>query len=839
MSIKKAFRDWSIRRKLVVLFVLMSLVTGITVALPMVAFDFVGLREAMTRDVATLADVLARNSTAALMFRDARSSEDILDALRAEQSVTAACIYDADGQPFASYVRAGNAFSFTPPTVERNISRFERNRLIQFREISLNGEIVGAIYIESDLQRLNRRLREYCMVFAGTFGLVLALAFVLAQGLQRPISRPLSALVSTAQAVSTANDYTIRTNLSSLDEFGLLGSAFNGMLEQIQKRDQQLLQHRQQLEQTVANRTAELISANAQLRRAEEKYRSIFEDAVIGIFQATPDGQPVSLNRALAQINGYESPEEFMAEVHNLAKEVLVNPHRFEEVTRILAQGGVVRGVELEIYRGDRTKKWVLANIRAVRDPDGSIVLLEGTIEDITERKTAQEQVHYLAYYDALTGLANRTLLQDRMQKALAAAKRRGERVALLFLDLDRFKIINDSLGHSFGDLLLQQVAERLKKWARAQDTVARIGGDEFLIALTAVKEVTDVAIAAERVMDAMTAEFVIQDRHFHVNCSIGMSIYPDHGADSETLIKNADAAMYTAKENGRNGYRFFSEDMNAQVMERMTLEHGLRAALEKKELFLMYQPQVEIATGRLIGLEALIRWKHPSLGLVAPDRFIRVAEHSGLIVPIGEWVLRTACATAKSWQEQGLPAVPVAVNVSAIQFRQEGFQEAVKRVLRDTELAAEYLELELTESVLLSNVDVTQSVLRSLQCMGVKLAIDDFGTGYSSLAYLKQFPVGKLKIDRSFVRNIPGNSDDAAIASAIIGMARSLNLRVIAEGVENEAQLLFLSTHGCDEVQGYYYSQPLMPDKVLEKLGSLNATILPVQRSQTASAAR
>jgi diguanylate cyclase (GGDEF)-like protein/PAS domain S-box-containing protein len=438
---------------------------------------------------------------------------------------------------------------------------------------------------------------------------------------------------------------------------------------------------------------------------------------------------------------------------------------------------------------------------------------------DITDRKVAEERVQFLAYYDALTGLPNRALLQDRLTKALAGARRRKDKLALLFLDLDRFKTINDSLGHSVGDLLLQQVAERLKKWARELDTVARLGGDEFLIVLTTVKDVADAAVAADRIVKSMTAGFVVQGHPLNISCSLGISIFPEHGEDSETLIKNADAAMYSAKENGRNNFRFFTEEMNAQVVERLTLENSLRRALDKRELFLVYQPQMDIATGRITGLEALLRWQHPELGLVPPNRFIRIAENSGLIMPIGEWVLRTACSQAREWQDEGLPAVPVAVNVSAVQFRQEGFCELIRRVLDETRLAPEYLELELTESLLLSSADVTLSVLQELKAMGLKLAIDDFGTGYSSLSYLKQFPVSKLKIDRSFVRDIAVNPDDAAITTAIISMARSLHLKVIAEGVEDEAQMSFLRAHQCDEIQGYYFSKPLPADKCAEKI--------------------
>jgi diguanylate cyclase (GGDEF)-like protein/PAS domain S-box-containing protein len=438
---------------------------------------------------------------------------------------------------------------------------------------------------------------------------------------------------------------------------------------------------------------------------------------------------------------------------------------------------------------------------------------------DITDRKVAEEQVQFLAFYDALTGLPNRRLLQDRLNQALASARRQKNKLGLLFLDLDRFKDINDSLGHSVGDLLLQEVAERLKAWGREQDTVARLGGDEFLIALTNVKDTPDAAVAAERLMEAMTAEFVIQGHSLNVSCSIGISIFPEHGADCETLIKNADAAMYSAKAVGRNNFRFFTEDMNAQAVERLTLESGLRSALAQEQLFLMYQPQMDIATGRITGLEALLRWQHPELGLVPPDRFIRIAENIGLIVPIGEWVLRTACSQARKWQDEGIPAVSVAVNVSAVQFRQEGFGEVIRKVLHETGLPPQLLELELTESLLLANADVTFSVLQELKDMGVTLAIDDFGTGYSSFSYLRQFQISKLKIDRLFIRDVTLNPNDGAITTAIIGMAKSLNIKVIAEGVENEEQMAFLRAHQCDEIQGYYFSKPLAVDKVADKL--------------------
>src|SRR6266576_4749667 len=361
------------------------------------------------------------------------------------------------------------------------------------------------------------------------------------------------------------------------------------------------------------------------------------------------------------------------------------------------------------------------------------------------------------------------------------------EEYGLFLCDLDGFKHINDSLRHSLGDILLQDVAERLKRWGREQDTIARLGGDEFLIMLIDVKSIQHAAVAAERLMDSMTAEFIVQEHSLNITCSIEISMFPEHGAVSATLIANADAAMYNAKECGRNNFRFFTAEMNAQVVERLTLENGLRQALEKRELFLVYQPQMDVATGRITGLEALLRWQRPELGSVPPDKFIRIAENSGLIIPIGEWVLRTACHQARKWQDEGLPPVTVAVNVSAVQPRQEGFCELIRKVLVETGLAPQYLELELTESILLDNAEVMLSVVQELRAMGVTLAIDDFGTGYSSFSYLREFRVSKLKIDGSFIRDIPVKPGDAAITTAIISMAKSLNLKVIAEGVEND----------------------------------------------------
>ena len=552
------------------------------------------------------------------------------------------------------------------------------------------------------------------------------------------------------------------------------------------------------------------------VRESERRYRLLFERNLAGVFRTTMEGLILECNQAAARMFGCASSEEVLG---TSIVDVYQTISDREAFLKQLKNEKYVTNYEVNYRRTNGDSAWAMLNATVVADDSGKNSFIEGTFVDITERKVAEQQIQSLAYFDALTGLPNRTLLRDRLSQALAHARRNNCKVALFFLDLDRFKNINDSLGHSVGDLLLKSVAERLKAWGRAQDTIARLGGDEFLVVVNNIKHITDAAVAAQRLMDGLTAEMVIQGHSLSVSCSLGISIYPEHGADSEALIKHADAAMYTAKDSGRNNFQFFTADMNAQAVERLNLENNLRTALDKKELFLMYQPQMDIKSRKIVGVEALLRWQHPEMGLVPPDEFIRIAESSGLIVSIGEWVLRAACSQARKWQDEGLAAVSVAVNVSAVQFRREGFSELVRQVLLDTGLAPQHLELEVTESLLLSSADVTFAVLQELKDMGLSLAIDDFGTGYSSLSYLKRFPVSKLKVDRSFVRDVALNPDDAAITAAIISMARSLNLKVIAEGVEDEAQMSFLQAHHCDEIQGYYFSKPLGADAVAEKL--------------------
>ena len=421
-------------------------------------------------------------------------------------------------------------------------------------------------------------------------------------------------------------------------------------------------------------------------------------------------------------------------------------------------------------------------------------------------------QVAHSAEHDFLTGLPNRLLLNDRIGRAIALAARYKKKVAVLFLDLDGFKHINDSLGHPIGDKLLQSVAKRLVDCIRGSDSVSRQGGDEFVVLLLELDQAEDAAITARRILEAVAQPYSFDLHDLHVTASIGVSVYPDDGLDAETLIKNADTAMYQAKEDGRRSFQFFKPAMNVRAVERQFIEEGLRRALERREFALHYQPKVNVTTGAITGAEALLRWTHPTRGPVSPADFIPVAEDCGLILPIGAWVLREACAQARAWRNAGLLLTSMAVNVSAIEFRHKNFLEGLFAILAETGVDPGFLELELTESVLMKQAASTAVILQTLRKRGVRVAIDDFGTGYSSLSYLRKFPVDAVKIDQSFIRQISTAGDDTTIVKAVIGMARGLKLRVIAEGVETREELAFLRAYQCDEAQGYYFSRPVPP---------------------------
>ncbi len=552
--------------------------------------------------------------------------------------------------------------------------------------------------------------------------------------------------------------------------------------------------------------------------------RDVLEAAPDALIIVNHEGAIVEMNAATEHLFGYRRTDLLGRPI-----EVLI-PERYRPVhvrdrmayRQDLRRRPMGAGPELFGLRADGSEMPVEISLSPLQTAGQTLVI--AAIRDVSLRERAEAerkslirqralyaQVSYLARHDALTGLANRVLLHDRLEIAIAAANRHGYRVAVLFLDLDRFKHVNDSLGHGVGDWLLESVAMRLNGSVRGIDTVSRQGGDEFVVVLSEVQRREDAVEAAAKIIGSLTGAHRVGPYELHVGGSIGIALYPDDGEDPETLIKHADIAMYEAKE-AREDYRFFTRDMNARIVESRTLEDSLRTALDNGELVLHYQPKVALDSGAMIGAEALLRWHHPVLGLIRPERFVPVAEDTGLIVPIGQWVLREACRQAQAWRRAGYDPVPVAVNVSAIEFRSRGFLHGVRRILDETGIDPRLVEIEVTESVLMQSVGATAAVLHDLKALGLTLAVDDFGTGYSSLSYLTRFPIDALKVDQSFVREIT-SEQGSPIITAVISMGRSLKHRVIAEGVETPAQLAFLKSQQCEEGQGFHFSRPLVAD--------------------------
>ncbi len=543
------------------------------------------------------------------------------------------------------------------------------------------------------------------------------------------------------------------------------------------------------------------------LQLSERRYRALFERNLAGVYRSTIEGRFLDCNESFARIFGYASREEVL---RRGALDFYVKPEDREAPLAKLLERQSLTNHELCLKRKDGSLVWVLQNENLVEGPDGRLSVIEGTTIDITERKRAEEQVKHLAFHDPLTNLPNRLLFNDRLTLAVAQAHRHNQRLAVLFLDLDRFKVINDSLGHSVGDELLRQIAERIQEYVREGDTVARLGGDEFTLLVPGITAEEDAAKIAHKICDAIHDPFWIDGRELFVTTSLGVSVYPADGHDAETLVRNADSAMYRAKEQGRDNYQLYTPAMNAKAVERLSLESRLRQAVANDELELHFQPFIDLRTAELLGAEALIRWRHPELGLIPPGEFIPIAELSGLIVPIGEWVLRTACAEARKWHAKGFGRLTVSVNLSSRQFQQTDLVSQVTHALEETGLEPDKLDLEITESNAMQNAEHSINTLWGLKKQGVRISMDDFGTGYSSLNYLKRFPIDRIKLDQSFVRDLPTDKDDAAIAMAVIAMGRSLELVVIAEGVETEEQLAFLKGHECDQLQGFLLSHPL-----------------------------
>lgn len=552
-------------------------------------------------------------------------------------------------------------------------------------------------------------------------------------------------------------------------------------------------------------------AAEAAMRASERRYRLLFERGLAGVYRMTPDGLIVECNQALASLLGYASP----GEVRGLGPtELFVDPaERNAGLERLRAQRVAVNQ-ELWMRRRDGTSIWVLLSESFVEEA-GAPPIVDGTLIDITDRKMAEKRTWQMAHHDPLTGLPNRTLFNDRLELAIQRARRGGQRLAIMFLDLDLFKHVNDTLGHSAGDELLVQVGERLRHILRGEDTVARLGGDEFLLLLAGVKDSTGVGVMARKVLAVFDSPFVVKKRDLFLTASLGVVLYPDDGGDPEVLLANADTAMYRAKKIGRNNFQFFTAEMQRHAQERALLESGLRRALSQGEFALHYQPIRELGSRKIVGLEALVRWQHPEHGLLPPRAFIALAEDIGLIVPLGAWVLRQACERTLAWRKQKLGNLTIAVNLSAHQIQNEDFVRQVDQILRETGLPPTALDLEITESAAMQNVEATGKILGQLSALGVRISIDDFGTGHSSLNYVKHFPINRLKVDGSFINGMTRDPRDRAIVAGVLSIAHNLGVRVVAEGVETQEQASALADLGCDEVQGFFFGAPVPESQV------------------------
>jgi len=701
----RVIQNVSIRHKLTLIIMLISTVTLMIASFVFLTSDRLYSQKNVGDSLGIMADMIAANSTAAILFGDPAAASETLGFLKMQANIEIGVIYDLDNGIFAMYHKPGINVQPPVPDAQRENVQFREDYIELFSDITYQGEKIGVVYLRSDLRAIHDRLAWFLGIVAAVLLVSLLVAYSLSARMQHIITAPLLRLSAIARRISTEKNYSLRVGGEGRDELGSLIIDFNIMLDEIQARDEKLKTHQEELEARVAQRTRELERTNQELALSKE------------------------------------------------------------------------------------------------------------------QAELVAKRMQFHAHHDALTGLPNRVLFNDRIKTELAHARREQSIMALLFLDLDRFKIINDSLGHATGDQLLRIISRRIKDCIREGDTVARLGGDEFMVLLPRITSASDAGRIGNKIIESLNVPVSCSGQDLHITTSVGISVFPFDGTDTETLMKNADISMYRAKELGRNKVAYYTAELNAGSRKQLALETNLRKALERNELTLFYQPKIDITCNRIVGVEALLRWQRPGMGYVSPNEFIPIAEETGLIAPIGEWVLHTAFRQLRAWQDTGFPELTMAVNLSSVQLTRSGFENVLESAIVESGINPALAELEVTENVAMKNMDTAALTLGKLKRMGVSIAMDDFGTGYSSLSYLRRLPVDTVKIDHSFVCEIPDNIEDVLIAQAIIAMTKSLNMSLVIEGIENERQLNFFRQQGCRIVQGYLFSAPVGADAMLEML--------------------
>jgi diguanylate cyclase (GGDEF)-like protein/PAS domain S-box-containing protein len=779
----KLLNAQTVRTKFVMIAVTTSTLILLITTIAFLSLELFFGHQDLSKKISVLGQVIAERSTAALVFDDNKLLRSNLASLSADSSVVKSCIYDEEYVLAASHSPLKNIKDC--PQLMGTLTTNKSSYIEQYFPITLDSKVIGTLYIACHDGNIMKRFKQVsffaiCILFSA-----ILITLLLATRLQRIVTSPLRLLADTISNIIQRNDFSIRAKKQHNDELGQLADIFNELLSKIE-------------------------SEHNSLKGSEEKFRKLTSLSPVGIFQINPAGEIIYVNQRWREINNIKHQEpdlqSWFASLHpedapalNKLWHRLVTEH--EDMAceaRLVATNGSI--------------SWAYIQATSLHSKEGKLLGFLGSLSDISELKKAQIQMENLAFYDPLTGLANRRLFKNRLAKAVKSVQRTNSSIALLFLDLDQFKRINDTLGHDIGDALLKEIARRLNNNVRENDTVCRIGGDEFTILLIDVNNTNDVRIVAEKILLSLARPFMLSGQEIMSTVSIGITMTPEDSIEPNTLMKNADLAMYRAKELGRNNFQFFSEDMNTTILHNLEIEKELHVAIKRNQFILMYQPKVCIADNTITGVETLVRWRHPVKGLIPPDFFIPIAEETGQIIKIGAWVLEHSCHEMGALIREGLMPEnsKVAVNLSAKQFSDPNLLQTVLDILRQSKIDPLNLELEITESIIMDDVEAAISIMEAIKNKGIHLSIDDFGTGYSSLAYLKRFPIDVLKVDRSFISDIPEDKTDMAITSAVISMAHKLGMKVVAEGIETQEQLDFLKENNCDDGQGYLLSRPL-----------------------------